>query len=111
MKGKVVVLMPTNHPPSVIITNPASGTMFVHPASITGSAEATDSDGSVTKVEFFAGQTPVGVATNPPYPVVITNLLPAIYALTAVATDDMGAEAISDQATDIWIFTTQAVYW
>lgn len=40
-------------PPSVTISNPAIGATFTAPAAITITATASDSDGTVTKVEFF----------------------------------------------------------
>src|SRR5579859_4378583 len=45
----------TNVPPTVSITSPADGSTFPAPWSGTIQANAADSDGTVTKVSFFAG--------------------------------------------------------
>src|SRR5688572_8147064 len=46
---------PTNHPPFVRIVSPSEGTVFVAPVDITITAQASDRDGRVRTVEFFAG--------------------------------------------------------
>ncbi|HEY5915019.1 MAG TPA: Ig-like domain-containing protein [Verrucomicrobiae bacterium] len=82
---------PFNAPPSVAITNPVSGTVFTVPAAVTIQAVAADSDGTITKVQFFDGATLLGSSTNGPYG--ITVLLSSLgdHGLTAVATDNRGA--------------------
>src|SRR5262245_37079442 len=49
-----VAVQSGNSPPSVTITNPVNGAMFAAPWTGTIQAMATDSNGSVTNVEFFA---------------------------------------------------------
>ena len=49
------------------LTSPTDGTSALAPASFTLSAEASDADGTVTKVEFFANDTKLGEATTGPY--------------------------------------------
>jgi hypothetical protein len=50
-----------NQPPTVVITAPADGTIFTSsPETIRIEAEASDSDGFVVKVEFFAGDEKIG---------------------------------------------------
>src|SRR5690606_893350 len=46
---------PGNTPPAVNITAPAGNTTLTAPASLTRTANSSDSDGSVAKVEFFNG--------------------------------------------------------
>lgn len=48
---------PENPTPTVSITSPADGSTFTAPASISITASASDTDGSVAKVEFFNGTT------------------------------------------------------
>ncbi len=55
MKGTIIVAA-ANVPPTVTITNPASGTVFAAPASVTIQASASDSDGTVTNVQFLVGR-------------------------------------------------------
>jgi len=56
---------PGNQPPTVAITAPADGTSYSSsPQTIRIEAEASDIDGSVVKVEFFADDTKIGEDTN-----------------------------------------------
>ena len=84
-----------NTPPSVSITSPISGATFTAPANITVQASASDSDGTVTQVQFFAGTTLIGTATTAPYSIVWSNVAAGSYALTAKATDNAGATTTS----------------
>ena len=56
----------TNLAPSVALTSPAAGSVFNAPASVSVSAEASDSDGAVSKVEFYAGTLKIGEALSAP---------------------------------------------
>ena len=76
-----------NVPPSVSITGPAPGASFKAPINIAVEAVATDSDGTVQQVAFFANGAPIGAATASPFSV-IWSPAPGNYTLTAVATDD-----------------------
>ena len=82
-------------PPSVTITNPSSGANFSAPATFLVEAEASDSDGTVTNVEFFANAISVGTDTSAPFSVMANNLAAGGYALTARATDDSGLTTTS----------------
>lgn len=84
-----------NAPPDVAITSPAEGTSFSSPPSITVSANASDSDGVVQQVAFFANGTQIGVDTTAPYSVTWNAPAAASYTLTAVATDGDGASQTS----------------
>src|SRR5437773_927947 len=44
-------------PPTVSLTAPSAGASFAAPAAIALAATASDSDGSVTRVDFYAGAT------------------------------------------------------
>jgi hypothetical protein len=104
---KVTVLPgppPTNHPPLVKISTPGSGTVFLAPADIPICASASDSDGYVATVEFFAGDHSLGIRTNNPanagpmnpFCLIWSNVPPGSYTLTAVATDNDGAATKSE---------------
>jgi hypothetical protein len=110
---------PTNLPPVVRITSPPNGAVFRAPVNIPIYTYAADPDGFVTTVEFFAGSTSLGfghrvTAVPPPLPpgpiqppiliVVPTNYWGLVWtnpplgtniALTAKATDNGGASAVS----------------
>jgi len=87
-----------NQPPSVRIINPANGAAFTAPAEVSVTVDAFDGDGSVSKVEFFVGSTLLGSATSAPYTVLWNNEAAGAYSLTARATDDKGAVAVSEPA-------------
>jgi hypothetical protein len=78
-----------------MLTSPMGAAQFTAPATISLAATATDSDGSVAKVEFFAGAAKVGTATAPPFTASWSNVNAGSYTLTAVATDNIGATATS----------------
>jgi hypothetical protein len=86
---------PNNLPPSVSITSPANGATFTAPATITIAANAADSDGTVSKVDFYAGNTLIGSDTTSPFQVTWNNVAAGSYNLTAVATDNIGATTTS----------------
>ena len=86
---------PPNVPPAVNITSPTNGATFTEPANITIQAGATDSDGSVARVDFFAGTNLLGTSTNSPPSFTWTNVAAGRYSLTAQATDDRGGTSTS----------------
>lgn len=76
--------------PTVSITSPAGGASFESPASITMTASATDTDGSIRRVELFANNTLVAAASAPPFTVPLSIVSTGSVSLTAVATDNRG---------------------
>jgi hypothetical protein len=80
-----------NNPPTVSITSPSNGATFTAPANITINATASDSDGTVTKVDFYQGTTLLGTDTTSPYSNTWNNVAAGSYTLTAKATDNGGA--------------------
>ncbi len=90
-----LLLSNTNTPPTVSIVTPTNNAVFLAPANVTISATASDTDGTVTKVEFFAGAASVGVSTSAPYSVTWQNAAAGTYTLTSVATDNNGATKTS----------------
>lgn len=89
---------PANVPPTVSISAPTNGQSFFTPALVTISATASDSDGSVTNVQFFDGATSLGNDNSNPYSIV-ANLPAGTHNLTAVATDNLGLSTTSDVVT------------
>ncbi|MGH9660014.1 MAG: Ig-like domain-containing protein, partial [Bryobacteraceae bacterium] len=84
-----------NVPPTVSITSPAGGATYSAPASITIDATAADSDGTVTKVDFYQGTTLLGTDTTAPYSFTWSNAAAGSYSLTAKATDNANAVTTS----------------
>jgi len=85
--------MPANHPPTIAITNPADGGVFAAPATFSLEATASDSDGTVSQVEFFNGMSFLGADSGAPYAVTVDELPVGNYVLSAVATDNLGGKA------------------
>lgn len=81
--------------PTVTITAPTNGAEFLAPGTIAIAATAGDSDGTVTKVEFFNGTTKLGEDTNAPYTFDWSNVPVGSYTLTAKATDNLTAATTS----------------
>jgi hypothetical protein len=82
-------------PPSVTITNPVSGTNVTLPADILVAASASDGDGTISQVDFYAGAIWIGAAQSAPYSVTWSNAPAGVFALTAVATDNLGVTTTS----------------
>jgi regulation of enolase protein 1 (concanavalin A-like superfamily) len=87
--------VPDNRPPTVSLTSPSAGQTFTSPASFTVSAQATDGDGRVVSVDFFANSTLLGRSTSAPYTQAVSSLGQGTYAITALAVDDRGASTVS----------------
>ena len=85
----------TNQPPTASLTSPANGATFIAGANITLSANASDSDGTISKVEFFNGATSLGAKTSTPYSLTWSNVPAGSYTLKAVVTDNGGLTGTS----------------
>jgi hypothetical protein len=88
---KVIV----NQPPTVSITSPSNNAVYTALSTITVSATAADSDGSVSQVQFFNGSTLLGTSTTSPYNITWDNVSVGTYTITAIATDNLGAKTTS----------------
>lgn len=85
-----------NQAPTVSLTSPANNATFTAPAQITLAANASDADGTISKVEFYAGATLVGTDTTSPYSISWANVAAGNYALTAKAYDNLNAITTSN---------------
>lgn len=88
-----------NTSPSVAITSPVAGSSFASGATINITATASDSDGTVSKVEFFSGSTKIGEDLSSPYSFVWSGATVGSHSLTARATDNAGATKTSGAVT------------
>jgi hypothetical protein len=95
----VTVAAAANVAPTVALTSPITGSKFTAPATIALGATASDSDGTIARVEFFQGATKIGEHTAPPFTFSWTNVAAGTYVLTAKAFDNGGASTISAAAT------------
>ncbi len=82
--------------PLVNLTSPVPESEFTQGADITMEAVASDSNGQVEKVEFYARTNKIGEDTTPPYTFVWTNPDQGGYYLRACVTDNDGYSACSE---------------
>lgn len=85
----------TNSAPTISISSPSNNESFTAPAHITLAANATDSDGTVVRAEFFLGSTRLGEVTSAPFSLTWSNVTAGSYTLTAKATDNQNASTVS----------------
>jgi len=85
----------TNAFPSVKITAPVNGADFRNSERITLQAEATDADGTIKEVGFWANHRFLGSVTKAPYTITWKKTSVGAYSITAVATDNDGAHTTS----------------
>jgi phosphatidylserine/phosphatidylglycerophosphate/cardiolipin synthase-like enzyme len=88
-----------NAAPAISLTAPDNGSSFTAPASVTVSADASDTDGSVVRVDFFANGSLIGSDTTAPFAAVWAANGPNTYSLTAKAIDNRGAQTTSAART------------
>jgi uncharacterized protein (DUF2141 family) len=91
----VTVTLRVNALPSIAITSPATNTIVGAPATFALSVAASDTDGSIAKVDYFNGATLIATITTAPYNFNWTNVPGGTYSVTARATDNDGAVTTS----------------
>jgi hypothetical protein len=84
-----------NKAPTVALTSPANNSSYSLGQAIPFAATASDSDGTISKVEFYAGTTLVGTDTSAPYQASWTGAAAGQYSVSAKAYDDKGASTVS----------------
>lgn len=84
-----------NVPPTVTITSPGNNATVSRLFGTTIKANASDSDGAIIKVEFYAGSTLLGTDTSAPYSFFWRPPSRGNFTLTAKAYDDDGAVTTS----------------
>ncbi len=102
VNGNGVVRLSTltaNLPPEVSMTSPLEGTRLPAPPDVTLGADATDPDGTITKVEFLNHGLLVGAAFTSPYEYQWSAVPAGTYEVTARAYDDDGASTASAPVT------------
>jgi hypothetical protein len=79
----------------VSLNAPVPNAVFAEPASVSIAATASDSDGTVARVEFYSGASLIGSSAAPPYGMIWANVSAGSYTLTARAIDSGGASTTS----------------
>ncbi|PRY90887.1 Ig-like domain-containing protein, partial [Mongoliibacter ruber] len=90
-----VTVIADNILPEVSITSPANGSEYAIGESVTITADATDADGSITKVDFYVNGSLIGTSSDAPFTANWNATEAGNFELTAVATDDRGGETTS----------------
>jgi len=92
----------TNSAPSVTLIAPLNGATYSAPANITMTANASQPNGYISRVEFYQGANLLGSAYSAPYTLtqygVPAGTYSGAYAFTARAVDNFGATATSTPA-------------
>ena len=84
------VLIVETNTPTVVITTPTNGATFPQGTTVSIEANASDPDGTVSKVEFFAGTTKLGEDLTYPYHYDWVSPATGAYQLSARVTDNTG---------------------
>jgi hypothetical protein len=84
-----------NTPPTVSITAPANNATFTAGSNITITANASDADGTVTKVEFYQGTNKLGEDLTSPYSFTWNAVAAGSYSITAKAIDNSSGTTTS----------------
>lgn len=95
MTSSAAVAVSVNATPTLAITAPANNAVYQAPANITLSAQASDADGTIARVDFYQGTSLIGGASAAPFSINWTNVAAGTYSVTARATDNLGATTTS----------------
>ncbi|MBI3038986.1 S8 family serine peptidase [bacterium] len=95
VKTSPSVNVTVNTLPSVSITAPANNAVIVYKESVSITANASDLDGTINKVEFFIDSTKIGEDGSAPYSCFWTASPTGYFSLSAKAFDNLGGSKIS----------------
>ncbi|MGV3460126.1 MAG: glycosyl hydrolase [Flavobacterium sp.] len=91
----ILVSASGNAAPAVSVTAPSNNASYLQGDAISMAASASDLDGTVASVAFYAGAVLLGTDTEAPFTFEWTNAGVGTHSITAVATDDDGATTTS----------------
>jgi hypothetical protein len=83
-------------PPSVSLISPTNDAILSAAGPLRCLANASDSDGSIVRVDFYANGALLGSSVSPPFQFKSSDLLPGRYSLVAAAIDNEGAQSFSE---------------
>jgi hypothetical protein len=95
LQAAVLTASDYNNPPAVMLTSPLNNTSIQAGGNLTLTASATDSDGTVSKVEFFANGTKLGEDVESPYNLTWSGVPAGYLVLSARVTDHQDAASES----------------
>src|SRR5450759_604824 len=85
----------SNRHPVIRIFNPRKGLTYNNLSTIEIDADASDPDGTISKVEFYNGQSKLVELTSAPYIYTWKDVVAGTYTITAIATDNLNDTTIS----------------
>ncbi len=88
-----------NQVPLVALTSPANAQSYTAPASMNISANASDPDGTIARVEFYNGTQKLGEDASTPFAYNWTNLAAGTYSISVRAYDNLGAMTSSSSVS------------
>jgi outer membrane biosynthesis protein TonB len=88
-----------NRPPTVVLTSPVNGARFGAPASILLTANATDPENRLARVDYYVSGIKIGSSAAAPFSFTWSGAGPGTYSFAAVALDADGATATSATST------------
>ena len=90
------VLVPSeSYPPVVTISSPSHGAEYSENNSITITASASDTDGTISSLSFYNNDTLISTDTQAPYTALLENATVGDHTIGVVATDNDGLTATS----------------
>ena len=98
---QVMVTSTTNVPPVISLTAPLDNSTFTEGTAVTVSANSSDYDGTIQKVDFYQNNTLISTVSAPPYSIQWTPVAGS-YVVTAKATDN-GGSVTTSQASNVTI--------
>jgi hypothetical protein len=104
LQSAALAYLRTNNPPSATLSAPALDASIFCASNQVLQAVASDSDGTVSLVEFFAETNEIGQTTASPYSINWTNATLGPHSLTVKATDNLGASYTS-KPLDVFVYT------
>lgn len=91
MVGTVIVLPPPNVAPTLSVSSPAGGAVYLPGTAVSLTATAADTDGQVTNVQVILDGNTIGNLTSPPYTLPFPDLALGSHSATVRAFDNAGA--------------------
>ncbi len=89
----------SNAIPQATITSPTPNTRFPSGSPVTLAVQASDTDGTITRVEFYDGDDKLGEDATPPFSLTWTPTRDGNHRLLARATDNLGAAGDTQAVT------------